>query len=103
MAGGELTGSDGPQGGDLGAATLVFLGVRTARVEWAAGRRVRGGRYVALQDDALLLGAGIGHRYGGKQRAGVGVAWRAVELRGRGEFHDLAEVHHGDLLSDVLH
>src|SRR5712692_225837 len=73
VAGGELAGGDGPQRGDLGAAPRVLPGVWAALVEGAAGRGTRGRRHVARQDDALLPGAGIGHRYGGEQRAGVGV------------------------------
>ena len=75
--------------------------VAAARVEAAAGRRRDRARHVALEHDALALRVGIGDRDGREQRLGVRVDRPRVELLGRRELDDLAQVHHGDAVRDV--
>src|SRR5215212_6249411 len=82
----------------------VVLGTRTAGVEVAPAWRVRGrghvsGEYHALAFTFLLW---VGDGDGGEQRGGVGVAGFAVQSRPVSDLHDLAEVHHGYPVRDVL-
>ena len=49
------------------------------------------------------LGARVGDRHRREQRLGVGVLRLVVELLAVGDLDDLAEVHHGDAVGDVLH
>src|SRR5262245_48131684 len=74
VAGGEVAGADLAHEGRLDPAT--GLGIGAASVEMAAGRRAHRAWHVALQDDALGLGFGVGDRDGGKQGLGVGVLRR---------------------------
>ena len=77
-------------------------GVGAAGVEAAARGRVDRARHVALEDDALLRGVGVGHRHRRQQRLGVGVL-RPREQRGAvGDLDDLAEIHDRDAVADVL-
>ena len=56
----------------------------------------------ARQQDALhlMVGVGAGHRR--EERLGVRVTRRGVRLLGRRQFHDAAQIHHGDPVADVL-
>src|SRR5215204_1960600 len=83
----------------------VVLGAGAAGVERAALRGVGGGRYVAGEDHAppLAFLVGVGDGDSGEQRGGVGVARLVVERASVGELHDLAEVHNGDAVGDVLY
>ncbi len=85
-------------GADLGR-------VAAARVEATAARRVDRARHVAGQHDALArpLEHRVGHGHGREQRLGVGVDRPAVQLLGRRELDDLAEVHDRDAVGDVAH
>ena len=80
-----------------------ILGILAARVELAARRRIARAGHVAGQQDALhfVVGVGAGHRR--EERLGVGVTRRGVELLGRRQLHDAAQIHHGDPVADVLH
>src|SRR5215210_7062737 len=82
----------------------VVLRPRTAIVEVAPAGRVRGRWHVSGDDHALALALllRVGDRDGREQRGGIGVARLAVERRPVGDLHDLAEVHHGDPVRDVL-
>src|ERR687897_2772670 len=82
----------------------VVLRPRTAVVEVAPAGRVRGRWYVSGDDHALALTLllRVGDRDGREQRGGVGVARLAVERRLVGDLHDLAEIHHGHPVRDVL-
>src|SRR5262245_18629101 len=60
VAGGQMAGGGGREQGLLGAAAVE--GVGTAGVEAAARGRIDRARHVALEDDALAGGAGVGHR-----------------------------------------
>src|SRR5215203_1841489 len=82
----------------------VVLRPRTAVVEVAPAGRVRGRWHVSSDDHALALALllGVGDRDGREQRGGVGVARLAVERRPVGDLHDLAEIHHGHPVRDVL-
>ena len=78
--------------------------VAAARVEAAAARRVDRARHVALEHDPLALRRSrIGDRHRREQRLGVRVDRPLVELLGRRELDDLAEVHHRDAVGDVAH
>ena len=72
-------------------------------MEAAARRRIHCARNVAFQQRALAHDRGIRLRHGRQQRTCVGVARIAEELFGRRSFNDLAEVHHGDAVGDMLH
>ena len=77
--------------------------VAAARMEVAAARRVDRARHVALEHDALALRQRIGDRHRREQRLGVRMDRPLVELLGRRELDDLAEVHDGDAVGDVAH
>ena len=85
----------------LDAAAL--LGVRAARMEVAAGRRVDRRRHVALDHLEPPPLARIGHRHRRQQHARVGMARLQVDLVGVAEFDDATEIHHRDAVGDVLH
>ena len=76
----------------------------TASVKAAAGRRVDGAGDVALEDQpALLARAGLGAGHRGQKRLGIGMPGGQVEVPVRGQFHQLAQIHHGNAVGDVLH
>src|SRR5437867_11319343 len=80
----------------------AFVGVRTARMEGAAGWRRERVRHFARDRRARLAAHGeIGHSV--EQHARVGVAWTREELRGGREFHDAAAIHHADAVGDLRH
>src|SRR5215204_5961210 len=83
----------------------VVLGAGAAGVEGAALRGVGRGRHVAGEDHAppLAFLVGVGYGDGREQRGGVGVARLVVERVPVGDLHDLAEVHDGDPIGDVLY
>src|SRR6185437_1765093 len=72
-------------------------------MEAAAGRRIDRARHVALEDDPLppLAQIRIGYRHRGEKGLAVGMDRPAVEILGRREFHELAEIHHGDAVAHV--
>src|SRR5712692_2961952 len=74
-----------------------------ARVEAAPRRRLDRARHVALEQDALALDRGVGDRHRGQERLGVGMLRVVVELLGRRDLHDLAQVHDRHARRDVLH
>ena len=69
----------------------------------AARRRRRGARQIAFEQSALAQRGRIGHRDRGEKGAGVGMAGLPEQFFGRRRLHDLAEVHYGDAIGDVLH
>ncbi len=79
------------------------FGERATRVEAAPGRRHRGARYVALEQDAasLSLPTRIGHRNRRHERVRVRVRGPLEHRVGRSDLDDLAEVHHRDEVRDV--
>src|SRR6266513_199703 len=79
------------------------LGVQTAGVEPAAGRRVDRARDVARQDDPLPPQLRVRDRHRREQRLRVRMLGVAEQLFGLRQFHDLPEVHDGDPVADVLH
>ena len=100
MAGDEVPTTEVAQLRLFHGATLV--GVRAAGVEPTARRREHGrGR---LADDVLMRdrGIGIGDRDRVEQHPGVGMGRPGVEVVTRGDLTDLAEVHDGDPIADVL-
>ena len=86
---------------DRGLLPADGLDLRAAGVEAAPRRRVHGRGDIALEDDALAGAARVGHGHGGEQGPGVGVQRPGVERFGRGQLHDLAQVHHPDAVADV--
>ena len=85
---------------DLGAN----LGrVAAARMEPAAARRVDRARHVPLEHDPLALRGQvrIRHRDGREQRLRVRHDRPLVQLLGRRQLHELAEIHDGDPVADV--
>ena len=84
-------------------AGATFLGIGTPCPEPAP----RGGveRRGQLADECLVVGGmiGIGLRDRCHQCFGVGMGGRPVELVGSGELYQLAEVHDGHPITDILH
>src|SRR5215217_1141493 len=78
--------------------------VGAAGVEVAAGGRVDRARDVAAEDDPLaaLLDHRVGNRHGGQESLGIGVERFLVEGDAVRHLDDLAEVHDGDAVGDVL-
>ncbi len=66
---------------------------------WGIDRR----RHVATQELAFTALGRIGDGDRIEQGLGVGVAWVLIKFRGRREFDDLAEIHHGDAVAHVFH
>src|SRR5262249_13264359 len=71
-----------------------------AGMEAAPARRIDRTRHIALQHDAFALAGHV--RHGGQQGARIGMAALGIELRGRRNLRNLAEIHHGDTIADVL-
>src|SRR5699024_11302953 len=87
------------QRGTLGVATARSV-QRAAGVEVAPGGQVgQVGDLGAAQRDAVLSArqGGVGFTHGRDQGLGVGMLRVVDDLWGGALFHDLAEVHHGDL------
>ena len=68
----------------------------------AARRRIDRARYVAAQDDPLAAELRVRDGDRGHERLRVGVLRVAEHLAPVGDLHDLAEVHHGHPVADVL-
>src|SRR4029077_11837445 len=100
MAGGPLAFAQGAKRGLVYAATVE--GVRAARVEAAALRRVDRAWHIALQDDARARIARLRHRHGGEERESVGVLRRGEDLAFLRRLDDLAEIHHRDAMRHML-
>ena len=77
---------------------------RAARAEAAARRRRERRRDVTVQHDARPrpLHDGVGDDRSREERLRVRVLRRREELGGRRRLDDLAEVHHGDAVAEVL-
>src|SRR6266480_2120534 len=101
-AGGEMSRSFFFQWGDDARARGVLCRVMAARVKDAARRRIGRRWDVALQQDPLLASFRICDWDRGEQRLGVRHERLAVEVFGRCELDDFAQVHHGDTIGDVL-
>ena len=87
----------------LRAALLLREGAPGSKP--ASGWRIDRRKHVSLQDDPFLPGRRIRRkdRRGGEKRAGIGM--RPVtedELHGAA-FHDLAEIHDDDFITDIPH
>ena len=78
------------------------LGIRTARMEGTARRRIDWAWNIALQKLFLALDPRIGDRHCSQQGFGVRMQ-RAREQRLLvGVFDDFTEIHHRDAVTDVL-
>ena len=104
---GEVAG-DEPSRFDLGERRVhggarFRPGDRTPRVEAAPARHGERAGGVAAEDDSLAGGlhVRIGHRDGCQQGDGVGVQRAAVQVVGRRQLDEAAEVHHADAVGDV--
>ena len=71
-------------------------------MEAAAGRRIERARDLALQNDPCTLGVRLGQRDRRQQCAAVGVAGLGEQRIRLGRLDDLAEIHHRDMVGDVL-
>src|ERR1700720_1307737 len=89
-----------PQCRFLAGATVESVGA--ARVEAAAGGRVDRAWDVARKDDPRARRAWLGHRHGGEQRFRIRMFRRREDLPLVSHFDDLAEIHHGYPMGDVL-
>src|SRR6516162_7898130 len=101
MAPRPLAGCDLGELRRLDAAT--FDRIAAARMEIAAGWRMRGVGDLALQDNALRAQARVGLRHGREQRLGIGVARPGVEIARRRDLDDLAHIHDRHPVADMLH
>src|SRR5258708_24514091 len=90
----------GPECGFISAAALE--GLWASRVEVAAGRPVDRAWDIALEDDPRPRRAGLRDRHRGQQGLRVGVPGRGENLTFVAQFDDLAEIHHGNPMGDVL-
>ncbi len=92
---------------ELGPLDTAHVGcVAAARMKPATARGVDRARHLALEDDPLascdsVLLACLYHRDRGQQRLGVGVDRARVEVVGRRDLDDDAQVHHRDPVGDV--
>lgn len=75
---------------------------RASRSEPATRRRIYRCRDIAREYYPLSLFLWIGDRDRGQKSLCVGMKRVLVKLLGLGYFHDLAEIHHGDAIRDVL-
>jgi len=80
----------------------AWLSVAAARVELAARGRVCRARHVPREDDARLDHVRVGAWHCRQQGLGVGVFRLTVNARRSRKFHDVAQVHHGDAVADIL-
>lgn len=71
-------------------------------MEVTAWGRVNGAGHSSLQDDPFLFYIGIGDRSRGEQGFSVRVKGSAKDRFGRVQFNHLAQVHHGDAVTNVL-
>src|SRR5215475_1510834 len=88
------------QCGFLPAATVER--VRASRAEVAAGGPVDGAGDLAREDDPRTCRAWLRDRHRGQQGLGVGVPRRRENLPLVAKLHDLAKIHHGNPMGDVL-
>ena len=98
MAGRRVAGGDLHESGARHVAELH--GVRAARVEPAAGRRVAGARHIAHQRHKLSLACSH-FRNGGEQRLRVRMPRRRKQRASFRDLDDLAQIHHRDPVADV--
>ena len=78
-------------------------GIGTARMEMATQRGIARAGNVTVEDEALSLHPCIGHRNGCKKGFGIGVLGSAKNVGCGRKFHNPAQVHDGDTISDVLY
>ena len=71
-------------------------------MEAAPWGRVDRARHIPRQNGARPSCSGVGDRHGRQQRFGVWVLWRLEQRRPRGDLDDLAEIHDGNAVADVL-
>src|SRR5882672_12125284 len=91
----------GPQVGHLGHTP--WLGMRATRMEGTTGRRIERARHVAFEKRNRLL-----PRFpdpGGSREQAARIGMRQVPPEGSRSagLDDLAKIHDGDAVSDVLH
>src|SRR5437016_9235414 len=85
-----------------GLAAAALLRVGAASVEGAAGRRVHRTRYVAGKRALRPLELGIWNRHRREQGFGIGMQRIEEERLFLRILDDLAEIHHGDAVADML-
>jgi hypothetical protein len=78
------------------------LGVGAARVEATASGRIDRARHITRENDTPTRRVGIGQRHGREKRLRVGMERRREEGLAIGQLDDLAQIHHGDAVTDVL-
>ena len=84
--------------------SALVAGDRATAGKVAALRRVDRARHVAGKNLAVLLCfcTRVRNRHCGKQRLGVRMQRVRIQIVGRSELNDIAEVHNGDTVADVL-
>src|SRR5690242_21700123 len=83
-------------------APATLNGMRAARMEAAAGRRIdRAGDLALQRQQWTSLRRWLGDR--GDQRLGVGVERRAEDVACRTDLHQAAEIENADAAADIVH
>ena len=82
--------------------TAAVAGIIATLVEAALVARLDGGADLALDQDALLLGAQFGDGDGRQQSLGVRMHGIGEQFLGGSLFHDLTQIHNGDLIGEVV-
>src|SRR5438046_995361 len=102
MASGDVAVSERVERWILDVA-MPCLEARAARMEIAGAGWVQRTRHIPFEHDRLACPPPrwIGDRYGGEERAGVGMLRLLVQLDLRRELHHLAEVHDEHAVGDV--
>src|SRR6266404_6326799 len=102
MARNQMTGGELPQGRRLFMATGHRMWAPSGK--WTAWGELEGRGELALQEGAraFLLDLGIGNGDRGEKRLGIGMQGLGVEIFGGSDFDEVAEVHHGNSIGDVL-
>jgi hypothetical protein len=101
VARGNVVGVEFPQRGVV--AVTHIGGPRASGVEVAAGRRIDGAGYVALEDQSLTGNVAFRVGYRHRRQQGARVRMERVLVKGcRGSaFDDSAQVHHRDAIRNV--
>src|SRR5262245_62485229 len=74
---------------------------RAAGMKVATPRRVDGTRHFTREHDLFPRLIGMRRQRGREQRLRVRMQWSRAQLQALGHLHELAQVHHGGLLTQV--
>ena len=80
----------------------IGFGIETASVETTSARWIDGTGHIPGENDSLFFDGGVGTWHSREQRLGIGMGRIAIELTIRSHLNDLAEIHDGDTIANVL-